>query len=387
MRAGRRLLLMSELVLVAALCVAFVNGANDNMKGVATLYAADVLPYRRALTLATASTALGSLASLAPAAGLARAFSGKGIVPDAALEPALLACVALAAAATVLLATLFGLPVSTTHALVGGLAGAGLAAAGSQVDLGALAYAFALPLLVGPLVAVALVGVVSVLGRRWSARLPSEPRTCVCVGEEWRAAATTGIVGDVTGAAATFAASGAVAAERRLALAIDDAAACARRFPRGAASVSLPSLVDACHVASAGLIGFARGLNDTPKILGLVLGASALAPETGVVAIAAAMAAGGVVGARRVTETLARRITPIEPGSGLAANLTTSLLVIGASHLGLPVSTTHVSTGAIIGTGRGGRLDWRTVGSVVAAWLVTLPLGALLAAVAVWALR
>ena len=99
---------MGELLLAAALLLAFANGANDNTKGVATLYGSGVLSYRRALVLATLSTAVGSLASLPLAAGLVAAFSGKGLIPAELLEPSLLAAVALAAAATVLLATRLG---------------------------------------------------------------------------------------------------------------------------------------------------------------------------------------------------------------------------------------------------------------------------------------
>ena len=78
---------MEWLVLAGTLLLAFVNGANDNLKGVATLYGAGTLSYRRALALATVSTGVGALASSALGAGLVRAFSAKGLVPDAALTP------------------------------------------------------------------------------------------------------------------------------------------------------------------------------------------------------------------------------------------------------------------------------------------------------------
>jgi PiT family inorganic phosphate transporter len=81
---------------------------------------------------------------------------------------------------------------------------------------------------------------------------------------------------------------------------------------------------------SAGAVGFARGLNDTPKILGLVLGAGAASSISAALLVTAAMAVGGIVAARRVTETLAIRITPMTTDQGFAANLATSLIVIGA---------------------------------------------------------
>ncbi len=121
-----------ELVLLgAALLVAFVNGANDNIKGVATLYGSGALTYGPALALGTFATAGGGMASLLLARGLADAFSGKGLVPDSALSESFLTAVAMGAALTVLLATRLGFPVSTTHALVGGIVGAGFLASGS----------------------------------------------------------------------------------------------------------------------------------------------------------------------------------------------------------------------------------------------------------------
>ena len=93
------------------------------------------------------------------------------------------------------------------------------------------------------------------------------------------------------------------------------------------------------------------------------------------------MALGGWLAARRVADTLARKITPMTPAEGLAGNLATSLLVVGASRLGLPVSTTHVSTGGIFGIGAAsGRLRRRMASEVVMAWVVTLPVAAALAA-------
>jgi PiT family inorganic phosphate transporter len=88
-----------------------------------------------------------------------------------------------------------------------------------------------------------------------------------------------------------------------------------------------------------------------------------------------------------VAETLAHRITSLSHGQGLLANGIASSLVIGASLLGSPVSTTHVSTGALFGIGCWSeRTDWRMVGGILAAWVATLPLAAALAAAAAWAL-
>ncbi len=361
---------MSALVLAAALFVAFVNGANDNMKGVATLYGSGVFSYRRALALATLSTALGSLASVLFAPSLVKAFSAKGLVPDQALSPEFLAAAALGAALTVLAATLSGLPVSTTHALLGGLVGAGIVAAGGALNLGVLSATFVLPLVAGPLLAVPLASAGYRAGR-WARRgLGIEAATCLCVGEEW--------VPLGRAPAAALARSG-------FTVGIGTPARCQERYVGAVAGVSAHAIATAGHVASAGLVGFARGFNDTPKILGLIVGASALDPWMGALAVTAVMALGGVVAARRVAETLAKKVAPLNPGQGLAGNLATSLLVVGASRLGLPVSTTHVSTGGILGVGSAaGELRWRPVAAILAAWVTTLPLAAALGAAAMW---
>lgn len=127
---------MIWLVAAAVLCLAYANGANDNFKGVATLYGSGAARYRTALLWATLTTLGGSLMALALAKGLIQTFSAKGLVPpQLAAAHAFLAAAALGAMGTVLLATRLGLPVSTTHALTGTLVGAGLVAAGRHINL------------------------------------------------------------------------------------------------------------------------------------------------------------------------------------------------------------------------------------------------------------
>jgi PiT family inorganic phosphate transporter len=168
---------------------------------------------------------------------------------------------------------------------------------------------------------------------------------------------------------------------------IAEASQCAAHSDTRLAGVQVERVLGVGHVLSATTVGFARGLNDTPKILGLMLGASAIDPMLGAIVVGAAMALGGLLAARRVADTLALRITPMRNGQGLAANLATSLLVIGASRLGLPVSTTHVSTGGIFGIGAAaGTLQRRATGEILGAWVGTLPVAAGLGALLAWSL-
>jgi inorganic phosphate transporter, PiT family len=170
------------LLLLITLFVAYANGTNDNFKGVATLYGANVAAYKTAITLATITTFLGCVASVFFAETLIQAFSGKGLVPDAlAASPIFLLAVGTGAGATVILVTLLGLPISTTHSLTGALVGGGLMAAGHELNLGVLGSAFFLPLLLSPVISILLTMPLYKVGHGLSARFGVTKQSCVCV--------------------------------------------------------------------------------------------------------------------------------------------------------------------------------------------------------------
>ncbi len=343
---------MDALLLAAALLVAFANGANDNFKSVASLWSSDLLDYRRALRLTTVATLAGALLSLWLAHALLVRFAGHGLVPEANLTPAFITAVALAGAATVLLATRLGYPVSTTHALLGALVGSGLASAGAALRLQTLAHSFVLPLLFSPLAAALLAALAH---RALQRRLGQAD--CLCLDP-----LATPDPGGTLSATAT-----------RLVAA--PASACCQYPP--ALRFSVRRGLDRVHLASALTIAAARGLNDTPKIAALLL---TVDPQHGIALIAAAMGLGGLLLSGRVARTLGRELCRLDPVQGVAANLVTSGLVLAASLWGLPVSTTHVATGSLAGVGqRAGGLNRLLLGRILLAWLVTLPLAAVLA--------
>ncbi len=147
-------------------------------------------------------------------------------------------------------------------------------------------------------------------------------------------------------------------------------------------------VLDTLHFLSAGAVSFARGVNDTPKIAALLLVGEMIAPDAALVGVGVVMAAGGLISARRVAETMSQRVTEMNPGQGLAANFVTAGLVIGASGLGLPVSTTHVSCGSLFGIGAVTRqAHWKTIGAILLAWVTTLPVAAALGAALVLVFR
>jgi PiT family inorganic phosphate transporter len=366
---------MSALIPLGALFVAFANGANDNFKGVATLYGSGRLSYRRALAWATLTTFAGALAAVLLSGGLVERFGGRGLFPDATVsDPRFLPAVALGTAGALLLATILGMPVSTTHALLGALVGAGVVLAGAaQLSLATLGGAFLGPLLLGPLAALVLAASLYALFRRLRRAFGIDERTCVCVGGVEQIAAY------LPGAAAVRLGSG-------VTLAVDQLERCERRYVGRVFGVSAQSLLDALHLSSAGAVGFARGLNDAPKIAALVVAARAFDVSSALTAVAIVMASGGLL-ARRVGTTMAFGITGMNAGQGFSANFVTALLVTLASPFGLPLSTTHVSCGALFGIGTvNGEARWRSIVQIVGAWVTTLPVAALLAAAAAAAL-
>ncbi len=159
---------MTILLLLAVCFLAYSNGANDNFKGVASLFGSKTTGYRTAIGWATVCTFAGSVAAIFLAQSLLMKFSGKGLVPNSLVgSEYFLLAVAVGAGITVILATLTGFPISTTHALTGAMVGSGWVAVGSQVNLGVLGKAFFMPLLLSPLLAVAL-GALLYLMFRWS---------------------------------------------------------------------------------------------------------------------------------------------------------------------------------------------------------------------------
>ena len=104
--------------------------------------------------------------------------------------------------------------------------------------------------------------------------------------------------------------------------------------------------------------------------------------------LAVGMAIGGLLNAKRIAETMGKKITPLSHGQGFAANMVTAFMVIFASRLGVPVSTTHVSVGSLFGIGLvTGKANKRVISRILLSWLLTLPVAAFLSAVTYWLLN
>ena len=344
------------LLAIAALFLAFSNGANDNFKGFATVWGSATLDYRRALIIATIAAIAGSIASVLLANGLIKQFSGKGLVPDDVVAlPAFSLAVAAGAAATVMTATRVGLPISTTHALVGGLVGAGLAIGAGDVNIAKLGTAFFVPLLLSPFISAAL----GFLAYKVLPKYKAET-DCVCVVEGQPA---------INGAA--------LAKSIAMPEVVIGSEANCPVHDQAIARTTVSGTLDKAHIMSAATICFARSVNDTPKLAALLLAVNLGGPNVSLLAIAGAMALGGLLLSRRVAETMSQKITPLDPQQGVPANFITAILVLAASKFGLPVSTTHVAVGAISGVGAAhGTLDVSVLRNILLSWVGTLPMAA-----------
>lgn len=367
---------MTILLFLATCFLAYSNGANDNFKGVASLFGSRTANYRTAIWWATVMTFGGALASIFLAQSLLTRFSGKGLVPDHIVSSEyFLLSVALGAGATVILAAVAGFPISTTHGLTGAILGSGLMAVGAQVNFATLQKAFVLPLLLSPVLAIALGALLYLILRFLRLRCGVTKEWCVCVGQEQQ----------IITIPQPHSVLAAPPAPPIVTVRVGEEAHCAQQYAGAFLGVNSQKAIDAAHFLSAGVVSFARGLNDTPKIVALLLLIQALNIRWGMVAVAVAMAVGGLLNARQVAETMSHRITGMNPGQGFAANLATGILVITASKFGLPVSTTHVSVGALFGIGLTTRqANYGVVGSILLSWFVTLPCAALIAGAVYW---
>jgi inorganic phosphate transporter, PiT family len=324
--------------LVLALAFAFTNGFHDASNSIATLIATRSARPMPALALATSCILVGPFLL-----GSAVATTIAGIVDLDSEDTARVVSAALVAALAWNLATWYkGLPSSSSHALVGGLAGAAVAEAGVDAV-------------------------------NWAGF------------DGWRPVGVAGVlvalaVSPLLGAAAAFAALRVLR----------------RALRRATRRVRGP--VHQLQWLTSGVLALSQGANDTQKVVGVVSAvllaegstSSLDAPLWATLAAALAMSAGAALGGWRIVATIGQRIYDLRPLDGLASQTGAATVILAASAGGAPVSTTHVVASSVIGVGAGrrrwSRIRWAVVREMGLAWFTTIPATAVLAAVAnaVW---
>jgi len=314
------------IVVATALAFDFTNGFHDTANAVATSISTRAMGPRVAVTLAATLNFVGAFLSLEVAATIA-----SGIV-DADLVTLPIVFSGLIGAIAWNLATwYFGLPSSSSHALIGGVVGAAFAAEGAKAVFGdGLLEKVMIPALVAPVLALITAGIAILLCYRIVGR--QHPGTV------------------------------------------------SRGFRLG-------------QIVTGSLFALSHGTNDAQKTMGILalaliasghLEAGADPPTWVVVSAATAIALGTYVGGWRIIRTMGSRIIKMDPAQGFAAQSAGAAVILSASHVGFPLSTTHVISGAIMGAGAAKRISavrWGVAGNIVVAWVLTLPAAAVVGGV------
>jgi len=319
------------LVVVVALGFDFTNGFHDTANAVATSVSTRALSPRLAVAIAAIANLAGAFVTTAVAKTV-----GKGIIDTGLANEKTILAALFGAIAWNLITWRAGLPSSSSHALIGGLVGAAIAQSGLDgVQWHGLVHSVAIPAVAAP--AIAFAGAFLLL-------------LAIYWGFVWMNPGTAN-----------------------------------RTFRLG-------------QLASGTWVAFTHGANDAQKTMGVIALALFEAghishfyiPTWVIVAAGLAIAAGTYVGGWRIMKTLGQRVVNMEPASGFAAQVTGGLTIYTATKLGYPLSTTHVISGSVMGSGATKRLSavrWGVAGNIVAAWLVTIPAAALVAAALYWPIQ
>ncbi|MEU5876540.1 inorganic phosphate transporter [Spirillospora sp. NPDC047279] len=316
------------LVVVIALIFDYTNGFHDAANAIATSVSTRALTPRAALLMAAVMNLVGALLGVEVAKTVSEV-----ITPPSGLHGLTVVAAGVLGAITWNLITwYFGLPSSSSHALIGGVVGAGLASA-STVSWDKVVDKVAIPMVISPVVGFFLAYFLMV-GILWMFRRAHPAR----VGRRFRIAQTL----------------------------------------------------------SAAAMALGHGLQDAQKTMGIIVLALVTTghsdgnsvPLWVVVSCAGALSLGTYAGGWRIMRTLGRRVIELDPPRGFAAEATASMVLYAAAYIWhAPISTTHTITSAIMGVGATKRLSavrWGVAGNIVVAWILTMPMAAAVAAVVYW---
>jgi inorganic phosphate transporter, PiT family len=322
------LLVVLILVVVVALAFDYINGFHDTANAIATVVSTGVLPIRTAILLAASLNFGGALLGTAVASTI-----GKGLIEPTAVTQIVVLSALLGAIFWNLFTWYFGIPSSSSHALVGGLIGAGIGHAGTK--------------------AVQIAGLTKVVKSL--------------------------VVSPIVGFFMAFAVMIAIF-----------------WITRRARPARLSRVFRKLQMLSAGFMALSHGSNDAQKTMGIItMSLLAYGAATGnpskagfhvplwvVLSCATAMALGTAAGGIRIIKTMGTKIIDLRPIHGFAAETAAAATILTSSALGMPVSTTHVITGCIMGAGASQRVSavrWGVTTKILWAWVLTIPISAVVA--------
>ena len=368
------------LIAIFALSVTFdyINGFHDTANAIATSVSTRALKPEHAIVLSATANFVGALVFGTAVAGTI----GSGIVQDShilANGSMVLGAALIGAIAWNLITWALAIPSSSSHALVGGLIGAAMASAGPDaVQWGNFAVKVVVPLVSSPILGmvIALTVMVVILNAiGWM-----NPRHAVAAYERRRAASPAGP-------------SPATADPDQPTEPTEPAEPTEPDPVIGTSPKRINDRFRRLQVLSATYMALSHGSNDAQKTMGIMTlalySAGAIHDKTvpvWVILLAAtAMSFGTAAGGWRIMKTMGQRVVKLDPVHGFAAETTAASIILGASHFGMPVSTTHVITSAIMGAGasdRANAVHWEVARSIVTAWVLTIPCAAAIAAAA-----
>jgi PiT family inorganic phosphate transporter len=316
-------------VLALAVLFDYINGFHDTANAIATSVSTRALRPEHAILMSATANFVGALTGTAVAKTIS---SGLATTPEGAAGQTIVAAALIGAITWNLITWRLGIPSSSSHALIGGLLGAVIVSVGAgAIKLDGVLGKVVLPLVLSPVIGIvfgflAMVVILNVFRN-------ANPRR------------------------------------------MND------RFRR-------------LQVVSAAQMAFSHGSNDAQKTMGIMtlalvaaglLPANAPIPVWVILLAAAAISLGTAAGGWRIIKTMGQKVVKLDPVHGFAAETTAATIILGASSLGMPVSTTHVISSAIMGVGTSHRLSavrWGVAGNIVVAWVLTIPASGLVAAIA-----
>ncbi len=388
-------LALAPIVLVTvavALLFDFYNGVNDSANAIATVVATRALPPWAAVLMAATFNFAGAFIGTAVASAV-----GKGIVNTDVVDTQLILAALLGGLAWTAFATTLGIPISVSHSLIGGLIGGGLAAAGwsglAETDWADMDVAFD-RMLVGGAVGAALLGGSALLRRKNP--LPLALAGAVLGSGLWLVVGIgLGAVPSMPKLAATllFIVYSPIMGFSIAYLSYVLILWTVHRMPQG----PVRGVFRVLQIGSASFYALGHGTNDAQKTMGVI---TALLVANGVLATfdvpadviwmaGSAIALGTLVGGYKVVRTMGTRLTHLDTSQGFAAETSSALSLFFLAEHGVPVSTTHSITGSIMGVGAVQRISavsWGTARRIVAAWVITIPMSALVAVLCHWVL-